>query len=216
MLNQVSKLVLAGFVSAILSSIFAPSVAPAKILTYTVKSFFNDGGSLSVDFSFDPSTYDPTTFLQPFATNWGFVTTPGTILPGATYTPANGGVCDGCLFEEFTPYGTIYNVDFISFDPNLISAEYELYLAFSPLAFSGLLSGQDVVPLNTEAGWSVECAECNPYRSIEAGAIAVLVPEPATWVMMLLGFAGLGYTGYRQAKRVSQSAGNGAPGRASA
>jgi hypothetical protein len=26
------------------------------------------------------------------------------------------------------------------------------------------------------------------------------VPEPSTWAMMLLGFAGLGYTGYRRAR----------------
>ena len=28
-----------------------------------------------------------------------------------------------------------------------------------------------------------------------------VVPEPSTWVMMLLGFAGLGFAGYRQAKK---------------
>jgi hypothetical protein len=26
------------------------------------------------------------------------------------------------------------------------------------------------------------------------------VPEPATWAMMLLGFVGLGYAGYRRAR----------------
>jgi PEP-CTERM motif len=26
------------------------------------------------------------------------------------------------------------------------------------------------------------------------------VPEPSTWAMMLIGFAGLGYAGYRQAR----------------
>jgi hypothetical protein len=29
------------------------------------------------------------------------------------------------------------------------------------------------------------------------------IPEPSTWAMMLLGFAGLGYAGYRQTKRAS-------------
>ena len=29
------------------------------------------------------------------------------------------------------------------------------------------------------------------------------VPEPSTWAMMLIGFAGLGYAGYRQTKRAS-------------
>ena len=30
---------------------------------------------------------------------------------------------------------------------------------------------------------------------------APVVPEPSTWAMMLLGFAGLGFAGYRQARK---------------
>jgi hypothetical protein len=30
-----------------------------------------------------------------------------------------------------------------------------------------------------------------------------VVPEPSTWAMMLLGFAGLGFAGYRHAKKAS-------------
>jgi hypothetical protein len=30
--------------------------------------------------------------------------------------------------------------------------------------------------------------------------IAAIVPEPSTWAMMLLGFAGLGYVGFRKAR----------------
>jgi hypothetical protein len=29
---------------------------------------------------------------------------------------------------------------------------------------------------------------------------AIAVPEPSTWVMLLLGFVGLGYAGYRKAR----------------
>jgi hypothetical protein len=36
--------------------------------------------------------------------------------------------------------------------------------------------------------------------SLSAGPITT-VPEPSTWAMMLLGFAGLGYAGYRRARR---------------
>jgi PEP-CTERM motif len=32
------------------------------------------------------------------------------------------------------------------------------------------------------------------------------VPEPSTWAMMLLGFAGLGYAGYRRARRAAAQA----------
>jgi PEP-CTERM motif len=38
--------------------------------------------------------------------------------------------------------------------------------------------------------------------TVTASAIEV-VPEPSTWAMMLLGFMGLGYAGYRRAKRNS-------------
>ena len=31
-------------------------------------------------------------------------------------------------------------------------------------------------------------------------AATSVVPEPSTWAMMLVGFAGLGFTGYRRAK----------------
>jgi choice-of-anchor C domain-containing protein len=32
------------------------------------------------------------------------------------------------------------------------------------------------------------------------GGVSINVPEPATWAMMLLGFAGLGFAGYRKAR----------------
>ena len=32
-------------------------------------------------------------------------------------------------------------------------------------------------------------------------AVGGAVPEPSTWAMMLVGFAGLGYTGYRSARK---------------
>lgn len=38
-------------------------------------------------------------------------------------------------------------------------------------------------------------------NSFEIAQIATSVPEPSTWAMMLLGFAGLGFAGYRQTRR---------------
>ena len=31
----------------------------------------------------------------------------------------------------------------------------------------------------------------------------IAVPEPSTWAMLIIGFAGLGYAGFRRAKRNS-------------
>src|SRR5690349_19548328 len=71
-------------------SLTAAGGTQAKTLTYHLDTTFSDGGSIAGNFSFDPSTFDPAAVVQSFATNWNFVTTPGTILPGATYTPAIG------------------------------------------------------------------------------------------------------------------------------
>jgi hypothetical protein len=46
--------------------------------------------------------------------------------------------------------------------------------------------------------WFIEDAS---YVTLpEAEILATTVPEPSTWAMMLLGFAGLGYAGYRRAR----------------
>jgi hypothetical protein len=40
----------------------------------------------------------------------------------------------------------------------------------------------------------------NSQQSPIIGAITVSVPEPSTWAMLILGFAGLGFAGYRKAR----------------
>ncbi|MBV8103990.1 MAG: DUF642 domain-containing protein [Hyphomicrobiales bacterium] len=41
----------------------------------------------------------------------------------------------------------------------------------------------------------------SPYGPVIGGVSILTVPEPATWATMLLGFAGLGFAGYRKARR---------------
>jgi len=43
------------------------------------------------------------------------------------------------------------------------------------------------------------------FRSDVSGDFSSSVPEPSTWAMMLLGFAGLGYVGFRKARARSAS-----------
>jgi hypothetical protein len=40
------------------------------------------------------------------------------------------------------------------------------------------------------------------FAGVEAGGTPITVPEPSTWAMMLLGFAGLGFAGYRQRQKL--------------
>ena len=41
---------------------------------------------------------------------------------------------------------------------------------------------------------------------VPAGPAAVATPEPATWAMTLLGFAGLGFAGYRASRKTAPAA----------
>jgi PEP-CTERM motif len=42
--------------------------------------------------------------------------------------------------------------------------------------------------------------------AVNSGGSITTVPEPSTWAMMLLGFAGLGYAGYRSNRRAAATA----------
>ena len=47
------------------------------------------------------------------------------------------------------------------------------------------------------------------FEQIEFSSVTPVIPEPSTWVMMLLGFAGLGFVGYRAARKGSAFAAEG-------
>jgi len=67
---------------------------------------------------------------------------------------------------------------------------------------SNLLVGTFFIPTDA-TGLTVSGTFGNSFIGTSAGAnvfIGSAVPEPSTWAMMLLGFAGLGFAGYRKAK----------------
>jgi hypothetical protein len=75
-------------------------------------------------------------------------------------------------------------------------------------------AGDPLDPIGTPGGasWVTTASELDSsvvYLTTTGGGgaflVGVAVPEPTTWAMMLIGFAGLGYAGYRQAKRVSRA-----------
>ena len=41
----------------------------------------------------------------------------------------------------------------------------------------------------------------NPFPSALQGSVALGTPEPSTWALMALGFAGLGFAGLRSSRR---------------
>ena len=50
------------------------------------------------------------------------------------------------------------------------------------------------------AGWNYYFTSSSVY-DMPVDALVTEVPEPFTWAMMLVGFAGLGFAGYRSTRR---------------
>jgi hypothetical protein len=67
---------------------------------------------------------------------------------------------------------------------------------------NGTLLGQVAILLISAIGSGPSFANSS-YKFLTTIAVApslVAAPEPSTWAMMLLGFAGLGFAGYRRAR----------------
>ena len=71
------------------------------------------------------------------------------------------------------------------------------------LMVSGLSPGEHTLTFGgAESPWPVAP---DGFSTSVIDRINVGVPEPATWAMMLLGFAGLGYAGYRRGRELRAS-----------
>ena len=52
-------------------------------------------------------------------------------------------------------------------------------------------------------GYGVVVATADKALDYVAAGVAVTAPEPSTWAMMVLGFAGLGFAGYRSSRKTA-------------
>ena len=68
-------------------------------------------------------------------------------------------------------------------------------IGFDELNEPGFLVKSVSMNLDATGAWN----EVKEFDFSVRGAIST-VPEPSTWAMMLLGFAGLGFAGYRKAR----------------
>jgi hypothetical protein len=103
------------------------------------------------------------------------------------------GVTQGTLFVTDGKGNTVYEVRLTGLDPNapIIAFSGGSIGGFNEVAVVNPLTGVIETPLLTGL---------KSPRGLDF--IPFAVPEPSTWAMMLLGFAGLGFFGYRaSAKR---------------
>jgi PEP-CTERM motif len=121
-------------------------------------------------------------------------------------------------------FGTdITAANFISFDYSSSSRSFVITLADHPLLAGGLnADGSFSNPesgVGFQSGAGVPLFEALPGEFVAATShepriddvgsqftftlVSRAVPEPSTWAMMFLGFAGLGYAGYRTARRTA-------------
>ena len=176
------KLLVGSAALALLAAASAPG--QAAVIDWTLEGVtFDDGGTASGTFSTDSSTGS--------LVSYDITTTAGSVLAGMTYdastvvSVAYGyyGPNSFLLFTLGGPYGSEY-----------ITLEFR-----NPLTSGGvdpIVAGYD--PISNTG--SYECYNCATFRLVTAGEATSAVPEPATWAMMFVGFAGLGYAGYRARK----------------
>ena len=127
----------------------------------------------------------------------------GSLLTSLTFTPA-----DDTLFSDFSFRGQLAPIG----DDGVVHVTWTDSLGASgTLDFTGIpgpnedFSRLGIVSLDGETLKSVEVftdpgESFNEFKQVQfsASSIPPTVPEPSTWAMMLLGFAGLGYAGYRR------------------
>jgi hypothetical protein len=176
--------------------VYASAVAPAgeNLATVTITDLL--GGGVSVDVSLDKAiyfastggphitfafnldktiTFSDLTFTNPSKSDFTFVTNKNAGNTFGTFSAGIEGTWSGTSNHFAGPLDfTVAGVSVANFVVN-----YKDYWAIADVLGSkgtGEVGGQ-------------------------VAFLGPVVPEPATWAMMLLGFGGLGFAGYRKAKR---------------
>jgi hypothetical protein len=177
---------------------FYPGMSSGYVDAIIHNSVASDGTGDSlgdlINFSTPPiaPTDEVVTLITP---NYGVVTAEFTTLVSFDITPAG---------EFFTLGGNFNGDGYGTLSVNLVNAGFGIssfglfgnfaYTASSPVDPIGLPGGgAPVDPIGTPGG--------DP----PGGAVSA-VPEPSTWAMLLLGFAGLGFAGYRSRRPAASAA----------
>ena len=130
--------------------------------------------------------------------DWSFQNVHGASFEGEVEIPCSFGGSASCWFDGSvqaydelsqmvaTNIGDVYQISFMNQDNSSLSTYSQLSTNGNTTGVGG--NGADILVYATAAP--------PPLNT----------PEPSTWAMMILGFAGMGFVAYRKAKRTSLSA----------
>jgi hypothetical protein len=166
---------------AVAATVFAPALANAAVYKFTFESFdaeLSATGQMAVNTAGEIT--DVSGVISGLANETISAVAANPNFPGAAYSP------DGSFI-----YNNLYHASGMNFDIDgllFVTAE-------NPGGYWNLWGTS---PGNYSLWESVGSYN---YPIEESGNLSMTaVPEPSTWAMMLLGFAGLGYAGYRRAR----------------
>jgi hypothetical protein len=127
----------------------------------------------------------------------------GATLPDLIFTPKND-----TLFSDFSFRGQLESAGFtgtvdIKWTDSLGTTGMVSFTVLHPDADFGRFG---IVSLDGETLKSVEIItpgseSFKEVKQVQFSGVSGVIPEPSTWAMMLLGFAGLGYVGYRHGRK---------------
>jgi hypothetical protein len=72
------------------------------------------------------------------------------------------------------------------------------------LAFADLPDIGGIVTIDPTNAFASECYNCGPDRLFVTGGTIAAVPETSTGAMLLIGFAAIGFAGYRRCHSLAQ------------
>jgi PEP-CTERM motif len=158
---------------------FNSGTATTTGLSFTIDGFNTIDGQSSFEDDFGLSLNGTPIFSGTFNLGGGSDTTQAVVFSnpfGATLAnPTNNGTAvSGNGGQEIFTFGDVFP---------LVTGANTLVFSYTSLPLPGHAGFQGL----GDEGWAIE-------------NVTVAVPEPSTWAMMLVGFAGLGFAGYRRAR----------------